>query len=68
MATYLCSGTIHVGSKSFGEVGNADTGTDNFATTDLTVRGNLNVQGSTVTVDTALVQLQNGFVFEGSTR
>ena len=62
------SGTIHVGSKSFGEVGNAiDTGTDNFATTDLTVRGNLNVQGSTVTVDTALVQLQNGFVFEGST-
>ncbi len=62
------SGTIHVGSKSFGEVGNAiDTGTDNFATTDLTVRGNLNVQGSTVTVDTALVQLQNGFVFEGTT-
>ena len=44
-----------------------DTGTDNFATTDLTVRGNLNVQGSTVAVDTALVQLQNGFVFEGST-
>ena len=62
------SGTIHVGNKSFGSVGNAiDTGTDNFATTDLTVRGNLNVQGSTVTVDTALVQLQNGFVFEGST-
>jgi len=62
------SGTIHVGNKSFGAVGNAiDTGTDNFATTDLTVRGNLNVQGSTVTVDTALVQLQNGFVFEGST-
>ena len=62
------SGTIHVGDKSFGSVGNAiDTGTDNFATTDLTVRGNLNVQGSTVTVDTALVQLQNGFVFEGST-
>ena len=62
------SGTIHVGDKSFGSVGNAiDTGTDNFATTDLTVRGNLNVQGSTVTVDTALVQLQNGFVFEGTT-
>lgn len=39
--------------------------TENFG--DLTVTGNLTVQGTTTTVDSTSVNIQNAFVFEGAT-
>lgn len=42
-------------------------GNDLTVTNDLTVSGNLTVQGTTTTVDSTTINIQNAFVFEGTT-